>query len=340
MRTQLSMKPTGWFQVAWSANIGIGDVVPLRYFGEDLVAYRGLDGVLRIHDAYCQHLGANLAYGGCVVEGGIQCPFHGWVWGPDGNNTHIPYQERTNKARHVRAWPVVERNECVYLWHDAAGGKPTWEVPDALADMGEHVSERDFHPAFPVGREHFTDLRVHPQVVAENAVDPHHFRFVHRTPISPVVLDQRADGATWYARVGFGRRWAAEPGRDPDGRDTLNTLVILWSGLGVSFNAEQLKEGIRVIAICTTPVDDDRSEIFATYWADRVEADAVPGNYEQRIAQAKAALPDDIKIWNHQKFLEPPGLATSEAAGFRKLRRWAQQFYPAAALAGHLEGEP
>lgn len=82
MRSPLTLKITGWFQVGWSADIGTGDVVPMRYFGQDLVAYRGLDGVLRVHDAHCQHLGANLASGGCVVADGIQCPFHGWVWDP------------------------------------------------------------------------------------------------------------------------------------------------------------------------------------------------------------------------------------------------------------------
>jgi hypothetical protein len=45
-----------------------------------------------------------------------------------------------------------------------------------------------------------------------------------------------------------------------------------------------------------------------------------------------AALPDDINIWNHQKYLDSPALATSEAAGFRKLRRWAQGFYPESRL--------
>ena len=33
--------PTGWFQIAWSHEITPGGVRPLRYFGEDLVLYRG-----------------------------------------------------------------------------------------------------------------------------------------------------------------------------------------------------------------------------------------------------------------------------------------------------------
>lgn len=323
------MKPTGWFQIGWSTDVGVGDVVPRRCFGEDLVLYRGTDGVVRVHDAYCQHLGANLAYGGCVTDAGIQCPFHGWVWAPDGSNVSIPYQDRPNTARTVRAWPVVERNESLYVWHDAAGRPPAWEVPDALRVFGDYVSERQYRP---VAQSHFTGLQVHPQVVAENAVDPHHFRFVHGTPVSPVVLEERVAGPEWFALVGFGRRWANHEGPVTD---RMNTIAILWSGLGTSFNAELTASGIRVISINVLPVDADTTEIFAAYWLDRgapgdgPEADD-DARYRQRLDEAMRALPDDINIWDHQRYLDRPGLATSEAAGFTTLRRWAQSFYPAA----------
>ncbi len=36
------------------------------------------------------------------------------------------------------------------------------------------------------------------------------------------------------------------------------------------------------------------------------------------IGQVKA----DIAIWEHQRYTEPPGLATAEAAGFREIRKW------------------
>ena len=40
MKVPFTWKVTGWFMVGWSAEFGVGDVQPLRYFGEDLVAYR------------------------------------------------------------------------------------------------------------------------------------------------------------------------------------------------------------------------------------------------------------------------------------------------------------
>ena len=92
----------------------------------------------------------------------------------------------------------------------------------------------------------------------------------------------------------------------------------------MSFNGEHTREGIRVIAICTTPVDDTTSDIFASYWID-----SECGDFPDRLAVAKQALPQDIQIWEHQLYMDPPGLAPSEAAGFKHLRGWARNFYPA-----------
>jgi len=202
-----SMLPTGWFQVGWSADISIGEVAPKHYFGRDLVLFRELDGRVSVLDAHCQHLGASLAHGGCVVEDGIQCPFHGWVWNGNGRNVRIPYQDRPNRGRRVRSYPVAELNDSIYIWHDADGREPMWEAPNAFDVLGTHVRERQFHPFDGDCRTHHEMVKVHPQVIAENAVDPHHFRFVHRTPISPVVLREHTDDSTWRAKVGFGKRW-------------------------------------------------------------------------------------------------------------------------------------
>ncbi|EID11794.1 Rieske 2Fe-2S domain-containing protein [Mycolicibacterium phlei] len=320
--TQLpSNVPTGWFQVAWSADIADRAVVPLHYFGRDLVAFRNADGTVSVLDAHCEHLGASLAHGGCVVDDGIQCPFHGWVWDGQGRNVRIPYEKRPNRGRRIRFYPVVEANDTVFIWHDVTGAEPRWPLPDGFDVLGEHVSSRTYHEFTADCRTRFERVKVHPQVIAENAVDPHHFRFVHHTPISPHVLRETRDETTWAAKVGFGRRWA--DGVDRPG-DTLNTIEIHWSGVGVSFNAEHLREGVRVISINATPVDDTTSDIFASYWISDEGAD----DFAERLDVAKRALPDDIRIWEHQRYTDKPALAPSEAKGFQELRAWARGFYP------------
>jgi len=43
--------------------------------------------------------------------------------------------------------------------------------------------------------------------------------------------------------------------------------------------------------------------------------------------------PNDISIWVHQRFEDPPALASVEGGAFRDLRSWARRFYPE--LRGH-----
>lgn len=327
MRTSLSMKPTSWFQIGWSSTVPAEGVVPLRYFGQDLVAWRDKQGLVHVMDAYCQHLGANLGFGGTVTDTGIQCPFHGWTWGPDGHNVSIPYQDRPNTARKIRTWHVVERNDALFLWHDANGGAPFYEVPDLMTDVSEHITGLTFQSPLPDGTSHHTGTQVHPQYVLENSVDPEHFRFVHGTPMAPVILKQEITDTVWHTVAGFGRRWADGVDRPDDRR---NTITIHSVGLGFAYNAELTPDGWRLMLISTTPVDDDTTELFGTYWLEDV-----PGSTQEdrtrRLDEIKDALPQDLIIWDNQKYLDPPALATKEAAGFRALRRWSAKFYPDAA---------
>ena len=132
----LSMKPTGWFQVAWSEEIGVGDVHKMKYFDQEMVAWRSESGELTVVNAYCEHLGAHLGYGGKVVGEVLQCPFHGWQWSRQGRNVCIPYQDHPNRGRRIRTYPVVERNESVYIWHDVERREPYFDAPDVFAFIG------------------------------------------------------------------------------------------------------------------------------------------------------------------------------------------------------------
>src|SRR5690349_8861107 len=99
MKVPFTWMVTGWWQVGWSFEFPVGEVRPLRYFGEDLVVWRAEDGRLHALEAHCQHLGAHIGNGGKVVGDCVQCPFHGWQWGPDGVNAAIPDQEKPNRSK-------------------------------------------------------------------------------------------------------------------------------------------------------------------------------------------------------------------------------------------------
>lgn len=52
--------PRGWFMLGSSEELGGGTPKTLRYFGQDMVFYRGQSGAPHLVSAYCPHVGAHL----------------------------------------------------------------------------------------------------------------------------------------------------------------------------------------------------------------------------------------------------------------------------------------
>jgi hypothetical protein len=268
-------------------------------------------------------MGAHFGFGGRVCADRIVCPYHGWEWDRDGSNVLIPYEDRPNRARRIRSWPILERNCIVYLWHDSRGTGPTWEVPDVFGSQGEHVASREYHDAHPDGEIRFGPRTLDPYVVLDNAADPAHFKFVHHSKAIPVVVHSEADGHLFRVRLGFGSSWK----RDPEHArgDALNILAV---GVGLSFTAlggEHLPYA--VIVLSTTPIDEETAEMFQTVWLERIPGDDDPRQLSQRMHHATHQLPLDIEIWEHQRYLDRPAWGASEVRGFTALRKWATGFY-------------
>jgi 3-ketosteroid 9alpha-monooxygenase subunit A len=317
------MKPSGWFQIGWSTDFPPGTIAPKQYFGEDLVVFRSDDGTLRALDAYCGHMGAHLGYGGVVCGEHVICPFHGWEWNGEGQNVAIPYQDRPNRAVRMRAWPVMEQNDIVYLWHHDDGFGPSWSPPDVFGAHGSDVADSDYHAAHPDGQIRFGALALDPFVVLDNAADPSHFKTVHETKAIPVVVSSEPEGHLFRVKLGFGAKWVTDPTNT-----TADALDILEVGVGLSFTAlGSTTNPYVVIVLATTPIDDETSEMFQTVWLERADGDDEPGRLEQRMYDATHQLPRDIDIWEHQRYVEHPAWAANEVRGFTAIRRWASSFF-------------
>ena len=320
----LSMKPTGWFQVAWSDEIALGDVHRMKYFGQEMVAWRTESGRLTVMNAYCEHLGAHLGYGGKVVGEVLQCPFHGWQWSPEGRNVCIPYQDRPNRGRRIPTYPVVERNESVYIWQDVERREPYFDAPDVFAAFEDGSSAADYYPQQRLYRE---GLELHPQYVLENGVDFAHFKYVHNTPIVPVFTRHDFGGAVSF--VDFTITFEGDGGQKIE--DVKSGVEAINGGLGIAVTKSWGMVDNRTIS-AITPVDEYTSDVRFMVYIGRV-----PGRDPAR-AEHKAAefghevirqFQQDVEIWRHQRYSDPPALAADEYAGFTAIRKWATQFYVA-----------
>jgi 3-ketosteroid 9alpha-monooxygenase subunit A len=325
MKVPFTWRPTGWFMIGWSADFARGTSSPLHYFGQHLVAYRTDEGVLHVLDAHCPHLGAHLGHGGKVNGECIECPYHGWGYGPDGENRYIPYEDRPNITKRLRAWPVDERHECVFIWHDPAGGPPRWDLPDLFGILPElAATPNDYYRAYPEMSVRYRGEPVHPQITLENAPDSVHFKYVHGATVDPVLVDWHVDGPFYRTTAG----WPVSSPRFPDGMAL--KIHNISCGVGGSMSAFEVGVHYRLVFF-TTPVDDSTSDMFYSIWWPRDPGDdsaVAPQHHQERAAKEfLTTLADDLEIWRYQIYVEHPALAQQDARPYGALRKWATQFY-------------
>ena len=115
--------PRGWFCIGASHEFTNEKPIKFNYFDDAQVGYRGEDGKVYVLDGYCPHMGAAIG-NGKVKGNSVACPFHGWVWGSDGVCEEIAYAKKIPPKAVIKSWPVIEKNELVYIWFDPDGGEP------------------------------------------------------------------------------------------------------------------------------------------------------------------------------------------------------------------------
>lgn len=317
--------PTGWYQVDWSANLGPGEIKPLKYFSEDLILYRGESGRAQVLSAFCPHFGAHLGHGGKVCGDDVQCPWHGWRWDAQGANTHIPYADRPTSRGSLTPWETREIDGIVIVWYDANGDPPSWE----WSGVPEFRDEEEFYPIFPYGAERHGSRRIMPQSILENFADTEHFPYVHGAGEPGTHASWQEDGH--YLNVKFAMNFGAN---GPPTWLTPNGPVagIIESeafGLGLGI-ARFIVEG-RTVAqlIATTPIDEEHSEMFSTIATNRIPGTAEPeGVAAKWIALQQEQITHDFHIWENQRYVDRPLYAGSEERPFVGVRRFALQFYP------------
>ncbi len=196
--------PTGWFIVGFASELAPGQVKRAHYFGEELVIFRTASGKVNVLDAYCQHLGANMGVGGTVEGEHIVCPWHGWQWRGDGTNALIPYSKIGCKQNvRIKTYPAQEWYGFIVVWHERHGRAPYWQPP-----VLPELETDEYYPLHPHSRM-LNRVKVHAQMIIENAADPYHVQFVHKADSAANTTSFDANGyhlhATVTANFGGGR---------------------------------------------------------------------------------------------------------------------------------------
>src|SRR4051794_37906992 len=95
-----------WQPVGLSTEVTPGSKpLQVRVLGEDLVLFRddaGRPGLIEVH---CSHRLASLAYGR-VEDGGLRCPFHGWLYDVNGHCLDQPAEPDESNMKYVDRHPA------------------------------------------------------------------------------------------------------------------------------------------------------------------------------------------------------------------------------------------
>ena len=321
--------PIGWFQIGFSWEVRAGGVKPLKYFGEDLVAFRTKSGVLSVLEAHCHHLGAHLGYGGKVKGDCVACPYHGWEWNGDGENTRIPYQDAPISKK-LRKWPVQEKHGVIFLWHDPEGGPPraNWDLPDLFKDFpGLEENESDYYPVSPETVVNKPNEAFPVQLMIENGADTMHFHYAHGTPVAPVMESFKVENNRWLATMGF---------RSPVSGEVKLRLHMMAPGVGVSFDVFQGMDETYRLILSATPIDEKHTHVWVSHWFRKEpgSGDALPERIIADVKEKEAVFEQDALIWRHQKFVQRPVFAAQDVECYSLLRKWSEGFYPAEAVGG------
>lgn len=329
--------PNGWFRLLDSRDLKPGEVKNVDVLGQHLAVYRGESGVVAVLDAYCPHLGANLALGGKVKGDCLECPFHGWTFNGSGKCVEIPYASKVPDLAKTKAWTSMEHNQQILVWFDAEGREPYWHPPQIqpVHDGQWKFSGRSTHV-----------INAHIQEVPENGADTPHLIHLHGPTLlagTDLRKTRSANGPTYgiISRHGWEASW--EPGTEENGdghiaylhlKHNITVFGYTCSLMDVTVLGKQIGPGLVTLEFegwfgkgvflqAIAPLGPMEQLITHSIWTEK----RVPTFIAKFFLVGEAMQVErDVMIWNNKTFADKP-LLCSEDKGISRFRRWYKQFY-------------
>ena len=161
-----------WYIAAWDDELGEKPLAR-RILDEPVVLFRDRDGKAAAIADRCCHRGTPLSLGE-VVEGGLQCGYHGMVFDRDGKCVHIPGQDKIPEKAFVPGYPVVERDRFIWIWMGDAAAADTARIIDVPWHRdAEHWGHR--HDVIPIKGNYL--------LMIDNLMDLTHLGYVHKRTV-------------------------------------------------------------------------------------------------------------------------------------------------------------
>ena len=241
-----------WHPVALSNEVTPGGKPKqLRIMGEDLVLFRDDDGRPGLLGLRCSHRLTSLAYGR-VEDGGIRCPFHGWLYDITGRCLQQPGEPEESsfkdKIRHP-AYPCRELGGLIFAFMGPADKRTPLPSFEALV-RGDGTRLAD---SYVINSNWLQNL--------EGALDPIHSVYLHMdkwSEVKDIVFAQpKVDVSLRVAEFGI---WRRSYGSRPYKTEILPSYghFIMPTGF-IGIRRDGVREGVTYKhQSWYTPIDDER----------------------------------------------------------------------------------
>ena len=314
----------GWHCLGLARTFRDGKPHQVDAFGTSLVVFADSNGDLKILDAYCRHMGGNLAQG--TVKGdSIACPFHDWRWGGNGRCTDIPYARRVPPLAKTRAWLTLERNGQLFVWHDPQGNPPPPEVtiPEIDGVGSPEWSEWTWNTIHIEGS--------HCREIVDNVVDMAHFFYVHYA--FPKYFKNIFEGHTARQIMRSAGREDVMLGTNYGNPDAENKSDASY--FGPSYMIDWLENDANgkkietVLINCHYPVTSNSFVLQYGAMGKKLpglsdeEANSMAAQFAKGV---EVGFEQDVEIWKNKAPIDNP-LLSEEDGPVYQLRRWYKQFY-------------
>ncbi|MGI5219041.1 Rieske 2Fe-2S domain-containing protein [Nocardia sp. CA-290969] len=316
----------GWHCLGLTRDFADGRPHQIAAFGTELVVFRGEDGKINVLNAFCPHMGGNLAHG--TVKGNdIACPFHDWRWRGDGKCAAIPYARRVPPLARTKAWPTMEVSGQLFVWNDPQGSKPPAELAiPAIPTYGDPGWTDWVWNSIEVEGSHCREI-------VDNVVDMAHFFYVHY-------------GMPTYFRNVFEGHTATQimrslPRADAVGVSTSTNYSTESQSdatyFGPSYMVDKLWSGGRAgagepniyLINCHYPITPTSFRLQYGVMVEKPTGmdDAAAEQVAAAVAQGVAiGFEQDVEIWKNKSRIDNPLLCEEDGPVYQ-LRRWYEQFY-------------
>ncbi|MBV6623473.1 MAG: aromatic ring-hydroxylating dioxygenase subunit alpha [Rivularia sp. (in: Bacteria)] len=159
----------GWYIVCPITEITVNQAKSFIVCGQKILIFRGKDKQVRALDAYCPHLGTDLAIG--KVDGNlIRCFFHHWAFDGEGKCQDIPCQASIPAKAKLQAYATAEKYGFIWVYPDS-------KAPE-LAEFNELKNKSlvfKYDKAF--------ERNCHHHICMMNGIDAQHLQTVHKLNI-------------------------------------------------------------------------------------------------------------------------------------------------------------